>query len=374
MQEHYKKTNFPYPLKREPAGGSTTSAQKHHLPASAAMDSLSKELREQSGPFANFHPNQGGQSCLGAYSWPGSVAASTATSDIVSSKAYGSPNGQMCAETQYPLHHDGYDNNYNHGHYLGEQYPPAGPYSGSQMSSEFTHRPHSQDWQQHQYWQDPHLQHPPFTFPPQRNNSHPISSHITHPSMAYASHPVVYVPVPLPISEAVTKYVNDFHRYEQQQRFSDPSSHVTPPVPHREPIFAQQPTPFPSFAAAAAGAPELSSSGEPVSASGPAAPLLYGAAAHLDHLSGGVRNEENGSVALTQHASLKRAREESPEAPIQNGVNGAACDSPGGQEVASASQEEQEGQEEQEEHSDDDSLDSDASFEDDDDEDADEQQ
>lgn len=184
--------------------------------------------------------------------------------------------------------------------------------------------------------------------------------------MAYASHPVVYVPVPLPISEAVTKYVNDFHRYEQQQRFSDPSSHVTPPVPHREPIFAQQPTPFPSFAAASAGA----SSGEPVSASGPAAPLLYGAAAHLDHLSGGVRNEENGSVALTQHASLKRAREESPKAPIQNGVNGAACDSPEGQEVASASQEEQE------EHSDDDSLDSDASFEDDDegaDEDADEQ-
>ena len=174
--------------------------------------------------------------------------------------------------------------------------------------------------------------------------------------MTYVPHPVVYVPVPLPISEAVTKYVTDFHKFEQQQR-SESSSNLAPPVSRSEPIFAQPQTPFPSMAAA----PDLSSSAAlnlTGSSSAPAAPLLFGAAAHLNNSPSAAQNVENQAVEL---ASLKRSREDSQEISVLPSVRGAHSNSSGGQEVESGSQ-----------ASSDNSLDSDASFDDDDEEDEDE--
>ena len=186
-----------------------------------------------------------------------------------------------------------------------------------------------------------------------------MQTNAAHSPMTYVPHPVVYVPVPLPISEAVTKYVTDFHKFEQQQR-SESSSNLAPPVSRSEPIFAQPQTPFPSMAASAA-APDLSSSAALTgSSSAPAAPLLYGAAAHLNHLPSAAQNVENQAVEL---ASLKRPRGDSQEIPVLPSVSGAPSNASGGQEVESGSQ-----------ASSDNSLDSDASFDDDDEDEVDEQQ
>ena len=76
--------------------------------------------------------------------------------------------------------------------------------------------------------------------------------------IAQDSHLVVYIPVPLPISEAVAKYVNDYLRFEQQQRLqqqqmSQPlhphNHHIPVSAAHLTPLFTEQSTPLSQFPA-----------------------------------------------------------------------------------------------------------------------------
>ena len=217
-QEHNKKTNFTYPPKQGPLRQVPISPLGH----SNNQTHVGGPFNDKEEPGASLvHSNDGQNKFAGGNSgnsWSGGIGTTVAQFDQTMQPLTGpassgneySDRGDM--SKQYNSHHN------------------TEPYQWVLEPSQ------SQDlnWQQ-SYLQQQQLLHQQLLHDPYMMQAH----------AAQDSHLIVYIPVPLPISEAVTKYVNDFHRFELQQRQQQQLSQ--PLHPHSNQMSASSFYPAPIF-------------------------------------------------------------------------------------------------------------------------------
>eukprot|EP01032_Pedospumella_encystans_P018390 gene18390-20935_t len=213
-RENNKKTNFTYPPKQGPPRQEPTTLLGHPSNLyNGKEEQTAANPAQSSGNQNEFAVGNSGNS------WSGGVGATVGDSLH--------PQFDL---TQQPLTGpSSYGNEYNGTGSLSEQYLSQQCTEPYQWVNE---RPQSQNhiWQQ-SYLQQEQQQQQQIMYQQQLHDPYLMQAQI-----APDAHLVVYIPVPLPISEAVMKYVNDFHRFEQQQRL-----HQQQPLPQQLP----QPLPQP---------------------------------------------------------------------------------------------------------------------------------
>ncbi len=238
IQEHNKKTNFPYPAKQGPPSHEPT-ASTGESNNQVGVGSLCN--RKVEFPVAFTHSHNSRMNPQGGNSWPGGT--STITTNV-------QPFDQTTQPFAGPT---SYGNAYNNANNLGDQCILQ---HYTQFNRSFDHQP--QQWAQelppppnHHCWQhQSYLQQQQLMYQQQLHDPYLMQIHAAQDSQL-----VVYVPVPLPIAEAVTKYVHEFHVFEQQQRHQQHRHTLQPQHPHNmhmpnstlhlAPIVTEQTTPTP---------------------------------------------------------------------------------------------------------------------------------
>lgn len=143
--------------------------------------------------------------------------------------------------------------------YYGNERNSINDLSGQYLLHEYMESQNPQLWAQElplsqdHNWQQSYLQQQQLMYQQQVHDPYLMQMQITQDS-----HLIVYIPVPLPISEAVAKYVNDFHRFEQQQRLHQQPlpqplhphyHHIPVSAAHLTPVFTEQSTSLSQFPA-----------------------------------------------------------------------------------------------------------------------------
>ena len=247
-QEHNKKTNFTYPPKQGPLRQVPISPLGHDH--SYNQTNVGGPFNDKEGQTANLvHSNDGQNEFAGGNSgnsWSGGIG--TTIGDSLHAQFN---------QTLQPLTGPASS---------GNGFSDMGDFSkqyNSHLSTEPYQWVHERSQSQDLNWQQSYLQ--------QQQLLHQQLLHDPYMMQAHAaqdSHLTVYIPVPLPISEAVTKYVNDFHRFElqqrQQQQLSQPlhphSNQMSASTFHPAPIFKEQNQPLSQFSAALPPAAEIQAS------------------------------------------------------------------------------------------------------------------
>jgi len=246
QQEHNKKTNFPNPTKQGPPRHEPT-ASIGESNNQVGVGGLCNGKEEHAAAFT--HPHNSRIHALGGNSWPGGTIAS------IGDRSHPQPLDQTTQPFAGPTSFENESNNANN---QSDQYILQ---QSTDLNRSFAHQP--QQWaqelppslSQNHNWQQSYLQQQQLMYQQQLHDPYLMQAHIVQDS-----HLIVYIPVPLPISEVVTKYVHDFHLFEQQQRHQQQQHLLQPQHPahdiqmsntalHLAPIFTEQTTSLSQFSA-----------------------------------------------------------------------------------------------------------------------------